>query len=43
MLNYLTVSLDMDIDIEDLINVEYDKHTNIRHVGLLLRQTYEKI
>ena len=41
MLNHLTVSL--DIDIEDLINVEYDKHTNIRPVGFLLRQTYEKI
>ena len=34
MLNYLTVSL--DIDIGDLNNVEHDKHTNIRPVGLLL-------
>ena len=31
--------LDIDIDIEDLFNVEYDKHRNTSPVGSLLRQT----
>ena len=36
------VTLDIDIDIEDLFTVEYYKPFNISSVALFLRQTYVK-